>query len=86
MQRHVHRHRRTATVPHFIALLGVLHEAATRGLALLADAPAPRGLPRLAVPGRGRGGTLTHRSFQALGKPASPVSLPWKAAAAGGRG
>ena len=32
---------RTATVPHFVALLGVLHEAALRGLALLPDAPAP---------------------------------------------
>ena len=31
---------RTATVPHFIALLGVLHEAATRGLSLLPEAPA----------------------------------------------
>jgi len=34
----------TTTVPHFIALLGVLHEAATRGLSLLPEAPAPRRL------------------------------------------
>ncbi|MCX7007989.1 MAG: hypothetical protein NTY53_12210 [Kiritimatiellaeota bacterium] len=38
---------RTAAVPHFVALLGVLHEAAVRGLALLSDAPAPRRFPSL---------------------------------------
>ena len=41
MKTTVHRlPTRTATVPHFIALLGVLHEAATRGLSLLPEAPA----------------------------------------------
>jgi hypothetical protein len=33
-------------VPHFVALLGVLHEAATRGLSLLHEGPAPRCMPR----------------------------------------
>ncbi len=84
MQPHVHR--RTATVPHFVALLGVLQAAATRGLALLADAPAPPGFLGLARPGRGRSRARNRRSLHALGKPASSVSLPWKAAAAGGRG
>lgn len=36
-----------AAVPHFVALLGVLHEGAVRGLALLPDAPDPRFFPRL---------------------------------------
>ena len=41
MKTTVHRlPTRTATVPHFVALLGVLHEAATRGLSLLPEAPA----------------------------------------------
>ena len=71
------QNHRPATVPHFVALLGVLHEAATRGLALLPDAPAPRRFPRLGKPKR--------RFFQALEKTACPVSKPWKTAAAGAR-
>ncbi len=87
MKTDVHRPpARAAAVPHFVALLGVLREAAARGLSLLADAPAPRRLPGVAGPGRGRGGTRSRPFFQALEKTALPVSKPWNTAAAGGRG
>jgi hypothetical protein len=47
MKTTVHRPlTRAATVPHFVALLGVLREAATRGLSLLHEGPAPHGMPR----------------------------------------
>ena len=72
---------RSATVPHFVALLGVLHEAATRGLGLLADEPAPRRFPGLARPPSGRAGKPQRSFFQALEKTACPVSKPWKTAA-----
>lgn len=78
MKATVHRPlTRAAAVPHFVALLGVLHEAATRGLALLADAPAPRRFPRL--------GKRPGHFFQALEKTACPVSKPWKTTAGGAR-
>jgi hypothetical protein len=53
------QHRiRAAAVPQFVALLGVLHEAAVRGLALLPDPPAAQAFPRL--------GKNRPRLFQAL--------------------
>ncbi len=42
-----------AAVPQFIALLGVLREAAARGLALLPDPPAPPLFPRPGKTGPG---------------------------------
>jgi len=68
-----HPQTQATTVPHFVALLGVLHEAATRGLSLLPEEPAPRHAAR---PG------TAHRR---LGR--SPLHLlpSWKAAAAGAR-
>jgi hypothetical protein len=39
-------------VPQFVILLGVLHEAAVRGLALFPDAPDPRHFPRFGKPAR----------------------------------
>lgn len=51
---------RTATVPHFVALLGVLHEAAQRGLSLLPDAPAPHRVARQGTANRRLGRTPLH--------------------------
>jgi len=53
-----------AAVPQFVALLGVLREAAARGLDLLPDPPAPRLFPTL--------GKNRMRLFQGLEKPTTP--------------
>ena len=61
MKTSVHRPpARVVAVPHFVTLLGVLREAALRGLHLLPEASAPRRFPNL--------GKTRRRLFQGLEK------------------